>query len=396
MRWSHDIARRLTAANSRADGPRLPVRVIGWIAVAAASLTALALRYAVVGFKSPDYRIFLTKWYAHLSEQGFSGFKVGFSDYNPPYLYLLWICSALGLPDLVAIKGISIGFDLVLACSVWYLLRSWGQEGLRAALGAVLVLFVPTVWLNSATWGQCDAIYTSMLVLTLATWKRGHHGWSWLLLGVAVAFKLQAVFMLPVMGLLWLLDRRQPWWAPALAAIAPVLAPLPTVMAGRPWADAYSIYADQASVFFVYGAPTFMAWIGAKAALVGHAGVYLMIGLLVLALAAAVVVHQGRLDCDVVLAMTAFTLLLAPFLLPVMRDRYLFPAEVFVIVWTLVRGLPRIYLPFLVTVPLLWSYSKVLFSTPLPVSIGLATVPILAALVVLLSDTLTVRRRVES
>lgn len=106
----------------------------------------------------------LDPWFRrHLSEQGFAGLADEFSNYNTPYLVLLWLATKLSVSQIVAIKLLSVIFDGLLAFFAYRIVRvvrpasSW-----LPVLITGLVLLLATVLLNSSAWGQCDAIYASL------------------------------------------------------------------------------------------------------------------------------------------------------------------------------------------------------------------------------------------
>ena len=74
----------------------------------------MVIRWQFVDFQSGDYRAFLDRWYAYLAENGGFAALQGqlFSNYNTPYLALLAITTYLPVPEIVAIKAISVIFDV--------------------------------------------------------------------------------------------------------------------------------------------------------------------------------------------------------------------------------------------------------------------------------------------
>ena len=74
------------------------MRSLPWIDIgtlAVGSLLALALRLCLVMFKSGDFYLFFKEWYQAIQAQGFRSIVTLQYDYTPPYLYLLYIVSAL-------------------------------------------------------------------------------------------------------------------------------------------------------------------------------------------------------------------------------------------------------------------------------------------------------------
>ena len=96
---------------------RAPARsrlVVGGV-IGVTVLVALLVRFAFINQISGDYRTFVSPWYDQLKAGGFSALGADFSNYNPPYLYLLAAVTYLPVPKIIAINGISIVFDLLLA-----------------------------------------------------------------------------------------------------------------------------------------------------------------------------------------------------------------------------------------------------------------------------------------
>jgi Gpi18-like mannosyltransferase len=76
--------------------------------------------------------------------------------------------------------------------------------GLSPLFAALAVLFTPTVILNSSFWGQADAIHTTFLLACLYFLVTRREIPAFIAFGVAVAFKLQAIFLAPLLLILLL------------------------------------------------------------------------------------------------------------------------------------------------------------------------------------------------
>ena len=182
---------------------------------------AFFLRALLLDYQSADYQMFLSQWAAAFRDGGgFAAVKLPIGNYNAPYLYFLAAISYLPIPDLYLIKLFSILFDVVLAWGGFRLVRHFAPERPnRPLLCFCLLLLLPTVILNGAFWGQCDALYGALTLHALACALEGRNRSSLLLLGIAFSFKLQTVFVLPLWGRLWLLRRVRVrallWWPAA-------------------------------------------------------------------------------------------------------------------------------------------------------------------------------------
>ncbi len=190
-----------------------------WLYCAVAG--SLLLRISVLRCESEDYRVFLDKWYAVFVEQGrwhgLAGIPNGFLSYfyPPLYLYLISLVTSLPLEKLYAIKAISLVGDYAAAWYVWRLVRRQRSIPL-SSVAVALFLFLPTVVMNSAVWGQCDILYTAGLVASLFYVLERRPVPALIAFGIAGSLKPQAFFWCPFIGGLFL-TQKLPWkwiWIP--------------------------------------------------------------------------------------------------------------------------------------------------------------------------------------
>lgn len=320
----------------RLEGCGRETLLIMLLPVGAAMLArALCLDYA-----GSDYRNFLTGWYSYFQQNGgFGAVAHAVGDYNVPYLYFMAFISYIPVPDLYLIKLFSLVFDVILAWGCFRLVRALtgARQGSAApliAFGAALLL--PTVVLNGAYWGQCDGIYGALCIHAAALVLEGKNKTSVALMAMAFSFKLQAIFVLPLWGVLWLAGRvkfRELWVFPLtyLATIVPAL------LLGKPLEDILGIYFNQMGEYprLTLCAPSVFQLLpygteeAGPAALLGIAAA----GALVLALLALGFRLRERLDSERIMAMAVVLCIGVPFLLPHMHERYFFLADVFTLCW---------------------------------------------------------------
>lgn len=215
---------------------------------------AMGLRASLYSIVTTDYSIFIGQWYDFIrSHGGFAAFKYNFYNYNPPYLYLLALATFLPIPKLVAVKSISVLFDVVLSIFTYLILDLRFKRSSIPTIGALVVLFVPTVFINSALWGQCDAIYTAFCLGSLYFMLKDRPLWACVLFGLAFAFKLQAIFFAPVLFIL-LLRRKLPLHYLLLIPAIFLIMLMPALLAGRDMGSLLSIYVEQTSTGGIAGA----------------------------------------------------------------------------------------------------------------------------------------------
>lgn len=206
---------------------------------------ALAIRVALYPVQTSDYTAFVSPWYDYIAAHGgFAALKDTFSNYNPPYLYLLALATYLPIPKLVAIKTISVLFDGLLSLFAYLILRRQTRSSRVPIGGALLLFFAPTIILNSAAWGQADALYAAFCLGSLFFLIAKRPAWACVFYGIAIACKLQAIFFLPVL-LIPFLCRRFPLRHLLLAPAAFVLLLLPALAAGRDVHSLASVYVNQ-------------------------------------------------------------------------------------------------------------------------------------------------------
>jgi len=338
---------------------------------------ALVVRVPLFRYGSLDYQTSFGPLYQFISSH-----SVGYvlandpSSYTPIYTYFMVLASRIfpALPPLLVIKLVSISFDFLCAIIVYQLVKFIypSQEGLYSllpTLGFVAVLFSPTVILNSSFWGQADAIYTAGLLACLYFLIQKKETLGFIAFGLAAAFKLQAVFLFPLLLILSFQSYIR-WRSFIIIPLVYLLSILPQFLAGRPITSLFSVYLTQSHVFnslSMYAANLYQWLPDTYYDIFYPAGIAFALSVVVLlciiALAVKVIVDERF----IILA-GLFSCLLMPYILPKMHDRYFFPADVISIVFAFYN--PRyFYIPILVILISFFSYSPALFGVvqiPLP------------------------------
>jgi len=355
------------------------------------TLSGVILRIEGLGLISMDMRAFVMRWYDQLARQGFSALQTGFSNYTPPYLYLLWIATLTRnlLPEVTAIKLISILFDVGNAAWVYKIARIKYDEGPVPFLGAAIFFALPTIFLNSAWWGQADSIYTFFILASFFFLLRNHSLPAMIFFGIAISFKFQAVFFAPFLFLLTL-KRRIAWTHILIIPLVYITMMIPAVLAGRSFLDTLMIYLTQADTFrqLTMNAPNLYQFISNDWYEPG-----LMVGLgftvLLVLIWAIGYAHKIRTWTPEILVICAtVSAAMMPFFLPKMHERYFFIADVMILL--LAIYLPRLWFVLLTSqVVSTITYSLYLFAqnSPGPAQVA-STFPIL--ILAALTNTLLV------
>ena len=303
-------------------------------------LLALCLRLSLFHFQSLDFINFLDPWYNFILENGrFAALKHNFANYNPPYLYLMVLATYVfpGFPNIVAIKLISIAFDFFGAFWVYKIVKLKYPKGKKPIFAFIALLFAPTIFINSSYWGQCDMIYTSWLLACIYFFCIEQDFFALVAFSLALTFKLQALFLGPLILILWF-KKAIDWKSFLLIPSIFLLALIPAWVIGRPWQELTTIYFNQGNTYqnLTKNAPNLYQWISddyySIVVPIGLIFTILLIGLISLA------VTTSKVDLSknkaLIIELSLISSLIMPYFLPKMHERYFFIADVLSIVFT--------------------------------------------------------------
>ncbi len=312
------------------------------ILVVVGTILALFLRYKFLRFESIDYTDFLLPWFNDLKNGGGLAAIANYTgDYNAPYVTILALLTYIPINPLYLIKAVSILFDIVLAISAAYLvytIKPGPKRKYYVALAYLITLFLPQVFLNSACWGQCDAIYTSFCFFALACLFRKKYTWSFIWLGVAFAFKLQFVFILPIFLIVYLVERKFSILNFLIIPLTNFVLCLPAIFAGRSVWDCFMVYFNQTQTYsyritlnyinihqIFNGNPAFWNWPS------------IILAVIICALAVFWILnHHIKLTTEKLLELAIWFAIVLPFVLPSMHERYLYMGEILAVIYYLV------------------------------------------------------------
>lgn len=213
------------------------------------SLAFLAIRLILFKFMSGDYVNFLGPWYKQIKHLGgIVALKKQIGNYGIPYQFVITLFTYIPIKDLYLYKLFSVIFDYVLA---FYLAKLAKNTFSKANFLMVysIALALPTVIFNSALWAQADSIYSAFLVMSLYYLISQSYGWSFALLGVAIAFKLQAIFILPFFVLIYVLKKQFSILYFGISLVTFYICNLPGLVFGRGILAPFKIYTNQAGYY---------------------------------------------------------------------------------------------------------------------------------------------------
>ncbi len=354
---------------------------------------AFAFRLSLFSFINHDLTDALIPWYEYLLKNG--GLRAingliesthGFPPYiySPPYLYLLASTNPLRqwFSVVEVIKLVSVGFDLISAIAVFLLVRLKFPVGWKKWAAFFAVCFAPTVFINSAYWGQFDGIYTALLAFCLYFICTRRYTLSLVFFATALAFKIQALLFAPLF-LILLFQKKIAWWKFILVPLVFILWMVPAYMVGYPLLAPFETYLGGATQFqsISMNTPNIYTFLPNQ-----FYGLIVPLGTLVGVVACAILIlaairRETEFGFDRIVLFTLMISMVMPFVLPKMHERYFYPAALFAIVYYFYRPETRL-LPLALQVTSLLSYVPFLIKDELvPLTVpafinGLATISI--------------------
>ncbi len=198
--WNYSLAPQMGKKRVGAPG-----RIYIIIAVAAALLLRFVLSAVYKGHET-DMNCFIA-WSNAVFENGFGKFYTldMFHDYPPGYMYVLYVIGAaqkLFSPvdgaQYLLVKLPALLCDAAAGVIIYKIAKNKFSD-MSSALIASLYLFNPAAILNSALWGQVDAVYALLILLMIYFISEKKMTISYFMFALCILVKPQAFIFAPVL-----------------------------------------------------------------------------------------------------------------------------------------------------------------------------------------------------
>lgn len=336
----------------------------------AITILAVFIRICGMDFQSDDFNSFLNPWWGIIKYSDFTGLAAQVGNYNIPYQIIIYLMTLLPLNALYAYKIVSIIFDFVLAISTAMLVYSFAKSNarLKAVIAYSAVLLSATVIFNSSFWAQCDSIYTSFIILAILFLHKDKPIASFVFTGIAFAFKLQTVFILPVLLYYWISTKKISILHFFIIPAVDVIMCLPAIIMGRPFIDIITIYAEQTDYgkLIQMNCPNFYALMcdGNDMTyyyLFKQFSVFLTIAVLGIMMCIIIYKKVDLKNIETFLLTTTWTVFTCIMFLSSMHERYGYLLDIILIVYAAVSA-KHLWIPIVSTLISLRGYCYYLFS----------------------------------
>lgn len=328
------------------------------------SVSGLMMRMSLKSVVTGDFTYFLEPWMNELRTNGLGALKGDFYNYNPPYMVILYLISIAKINPLTGIKVVSSIFDMISAITVAAIVLDVTKRKIRTmfAYGAAWIL--PTVVANGSMWGQCDAIYSSFIILSVYCILKEKPLKSMIFLGIAFGFKMQAAFLLPAYIILW--SKRKVKLVHFLCLpIIYFISLLPAIFAWKGVFGAIGIYMRQAKEqgYLERNWPGLYELIGIEPYYdyYGPAAIWFVVGILMcimfyLAYKNYIINKERMIDIFLYIGMVTV------YFLPYMHERYGYVAGLLAIIVGLVN-IKKLYIPIIHVIVSYGAYQSCLSDT---------------------------------
>lgn len=323
------------------------------------TVLSLLIRMEVKHVITGDWTTWWELWFAELYECGFGAIAGDWYDYAPPFVYLLWLITVLPINCMTGFKLMMSGFDFMAAIVAYLIIYEITKNKTKSVIAYAVFMLNPIFIVNSTLWAQCDMLPMFWVLLCVYFFIKNRPSLAMFFFGVAFAFKLQPLWLLPLLVILWLnkkVDLKHFLWLPVCYLIGII----PAWIAGRPLGELLTIYLSQteaegwalslkySNLYYLIGNEGFIEQYHT-------AGVWLSLAVFMI-----VLYYIGRrklkITPEFILLLGAFVGLLAPFFLPQMHERYGFFGEVFLLLYAMLKP-KKFYLPVFQSLTSFMGYS---------------------------------------
>ncbi|MEG0863347.1 MAG: glycosyltransferase 87 family protein [Clostridia bacterium] len=350
-----------------------------WFGAAAVLLLGLFLRYTYLPLLAADLEFMNASWFDAIKAGGMAAVLEPSLQYtySPLHLYLWTLATLLPWDTYTVLKLVSIAMEMLLCAACVVLLRTLlpkQNKKLGSFVGFTLLWLNPVLLWNAAGWGQTDASFALFCVLALWLLLKEKPAWALAALGVALAWKLQAIFLLPLFMMAYFCGKKRfsALWFLLVPGIL-VLSGVPMMLIGESPLFAVQVYLGQTDLYsqITYNYPNIYALmgeaIGNKTMILGmfsRTGMALCIAALG-GMAVWLITKKVTLQSRATVLLGAWCVLCCVFFLPRMHERYGIVGELLLLCWAVCLWKPRGFVYVLLgMLPVLSAYAEYMFRHP--------------------------------
>lgn len=324
----------------------------------AAVITAIALyiRLKVASYPTNDsVGYIVNNWMGQIDEVGFKNFYSIDADYSPLYLFIIALLCKLPKGELetinnttfyvnrlIYLKSVYFIFDILLAIGIALIVYKTLNNKTTAFIAYYVTILLPVQYINSAIWGNCDVLYSSILVFALFSIIIQKDYVTYSLIGLALSLKLQAVFILPFIVYL-IFNNKLRLYPIFMMFVVILLTFVPSYCCGASFTQPFTFYQKQLNGYSnltlgcanfwhlvnMYNMDSSDSVINKFSTIIALAFIGLFFTILYL--------RRIKLTKENIIYVATFMIGIVPFFLPHMHERYFYIFEVLIVAYTLIK-----------------------------------------------------------
>ncbi|MBP0990777.1 MAG: glycosyltransferase family 39 protein [Oscillospiraceae bacterium] len=323
------------------------------IAMVLATALVLFAKIRVAMYPTQDSVGYVLDWMKQIKEVGIAKFYSIDADYSPLYLFMISLFTLVPtgttmtvgaytfFPEwMLTLKTCYFIFDILNALAVYLIIKSVTNDKTKAAIGYLIMVILPVQFINSAVWGNADSIYVCFLLYCIYFALKNKGGFSMFFFGLALANKLQALFIAPFLVYL-LLNRKIKLYKTVYAPLAVIASFIPAYVCGAGFFEPFAFYSRQLNGYskLTLGCPNFwhlFSFSSKSENIINRGAPYFALAVIGVFFAIILMRNIKQTDSNL-LAVAAFTVGITVFFLPHLHERYFYMLDVLAVVYALSR-----------------------------------------------------------
>lgn len=171
----------------------------------------MGLHFDLTCPSSTDFNNCIQPWWnAIVANGGFKSLAHPVGDYASSYQMLMaWMATwGLNCQGAVKLVGAITNFALAFVVAAFtYKINS--KKNLSSfAIPFLMTLILPSAFIESMVWGQCDPLYAFFMFISFYFIYIDKWGWGFFFYGLSLSFKLEPIFFLPFIIMLYILEHK--------------------------------------------------------------------------------------------------------------------------------------------------------------------------------------------
>lgn len=331
------------------------------LAMVLATAIMLFAKCRVSMYPTQDVVGYVFEWMKGIKSVGIGNFYTVDADYSPMFLFIVSLFTLLPSGETVTVRGYEFFanwmiylksfyfvLDILNAIAVFLIIYHVTKDRHKAAIGYLVTVMLPVQFINSAVWGNADSLYACFLLYCVYFVLKDKGSLAMFFFGLALANKLQALFLAPF--IVYLILNRKVKLSRLLFVPAAILTTfIPAYVCGAGFTEPFGFFTKQVGGYskLTLGCPNFWQLFAFRDEETIAKGAPFF-GLACIGVLFAIVFFRYLKQTNVnLIAVAAFLVGTTVFFLPHMHERYFYLLDILAVVYAITRGKNYFLIPLM-------------------------------------------------